>query len=43
MEIKKSKEKKIADIRFRNYTNMWGITEDYYKVRNFFIELTLSI
>lgn len=28
----------MADITFRNYTNVWGITEDYHKVRNFFIE-----
>ncbi len=26
-------------IRFRNYTKQAGITEDYYKVRTFFVKL----
>ena len=26
-------------IQFRNYTNQAGITEDYYKVRAFFVKL----
>ncbi|TAH63801.1 MAG: hypothetical protein EWM47_13380 [Anaerolineaceae bacterium] len=27
------------DVKFRNYSNKAGITEDYYKVRSFFIKL----
>jgi ribosomal protein S18 acetylase RimI-like enzyme len=29
----------IMEIKFRNYTDQPGITEDYYKVRDFFIRL----
>lgn len=29
----------ILSIKFRNYTDQPGITEDYHKVREFFIKL----
>lgn len=36
-------EERTVDVTFRNYTDQAGITEDYHKVRAFFVKLGPAI